>query len=79
MWSLILSGPVTDCYAELEQKANRAKENKSNAEKENIEAAVHLFKQLVPQDERFGCSFTCVGSNLVTDISFNSTCAVYLK
>lgn len=79
-WTLNLAGPITECYASLDEKVKRAKENKLLREQQDIDAAALLFKQIVPNDPRLRCDFFATGHRYAaTDVSFNTTCRVEFK
>jgi hypothetical protein len=79
-WSLNLAGSAAECHVELEEKVQRAKEKRTQIEQEHIDAAVQLFKHLVPNDPRLACVFSVAGHSAhKTDVSFNSSCQVSAK
>lgn len=79
-WSLNLSGPVQDCYGQLDEKVKNTKEGRTKIEQEHIDAAADLFRRLVPNDIRLRCDFMCAGHTYANvDVSFNSSCSVSLK
>lgn len=77
-WTLHFSCSSDEAHAQLEEKVANVKEGRTVSEKEHIDAAVDLFKHLVPREPGFTVYFQVSGhSNNKSDVSFNSTCSVY--
>jgi hypothetical protein len=77
-WSLSFNGRADEAYQQLEEKITIAKTGRTPSELEHIDAAVVLFKHLVPNDPKLGVYFSVTGhSPHSKDISFNTTCSVF--
>lgn len=77
-WQLSLSCTATEAHKQLEEKVKEAKKSASDSECEHIDAAVALFKHLVPNEPELSIYFSVAGhSPHGKDISFNSTCSVF--